>query len=388
MTEPVSILFLLPALPVGGAERQIAALVKALDRTRFCPIVACQHSLGPVAAEIVADGTPVHLLSDGRRLDLAFPARLIGLMRREHVKVVVSHGFSTGVAARLAAPFAGTPIRVLAEHSTGERDMSPARHRANRALAPLTSAWVSVANGQRDYLLQVKGVPPDRLHVIPNGIDAAPFLGGSGREALRREWNIPKDAPVAGILAALRPEKDHKTFLLAARFVIDELAGARFVIVGDGPLREDLAREVAVLDLGGHVVLAGRRNDVAAALAALDVSVLCSTDVETFPLAFLESMAAGLPLVGTRVGGLPEMIEEGRNGYLVRPRDPRGLADALLALLRDSERARRFGEESRRRVASEYSLERMVRGWEDLFDQLLKQAGAAPPRAGHASASG
>ena len=315
-------------------------------------------------------------------------ARLVALMRRERVEIVVSHGFSTGVAARVCAALAGTPVRVLAEHSTGERDMSPRRHRVNRLLAPLTTAWVSVAQGQRDYLLRGKGVPPGRLRLIPNGIDVGPFRGPGARDAVRREWGLAPDAPVAGILAALRPEKDHKTFLLAARFVVDELPAARFVIVGDGPLREDLAREVAVLDLVGHVVLAGRRSDVAAVLSALDLSVLCSTDVETFPLAFLESMASGLPLVGTRVGGLPEMIEEGRNGTLIRPRDPRGLADAMLHLLRDRECARRFGEESRVRVMREFSLERMVRGWEDLFCDLLTQAGrAAPARAGPAGAS-
>ncbi|MFN8179476.1 MAG: glycosyltransferase [bacterium] len=385
MAGPATVLFLLPALVVGGAERQIAALAQALDRRRFRPLVACQHALGPVAEEIERAGIPVRLLSGRSRADLAFFARLATLLRRERVRILVSHGFSTGVAARLVGPLAGTPVRILAEHSTGERDMSPARHRINRVLAPLGTAWVAVAHGQRDYLLRVKGIPEARLRVIPNGIDAAPFRGVVAREAVRAEWGFPPEARVAGILAALRPEKDHKTFLLAARFVADELPAARFVLVGDGPRREDLAREAAVLDLADRVVLAGPRKDVAAVLSAFDVSVLCSTDVETFPLAFLESMASGLPLVGTKVGGLPEMIAEGRNGLLVRSRDPRGLADAMLALLRDPDLARRYGEESRRRVESEFSLERMVRAWEDLFIELLPSAEAARPPGGAAS---
>jgi glycosyltransferase involved in cell wall biosynthesis len=250
--------------------------------------------------------------------------------------------------------------------------MSKVRHRVNRLLSPLGTAWVAVAHGQKEYLLREKGIPAARLRVIPNGIDPSPFRAAHGRDAVRAAWGFPPGARVAGILAALRPEKDHKTFLLAARFVADELPEARFVLVGDGPRREDLAREIAVLDLAERAVLAGPRHDVPAVLSAFDVSVLCSTDVETFPLAFLESMATGLPLIGTRVGGLPEMIAEGRNGMLVRPRDPRGLADAMLALLRDPDLARRYGEESRRRVEEEFSLERMVRAWEDLFTDLLR----------------
>jgi glycosyltransferase involved in cell wall biosynthesis len=187
------------------------------------------------------------------------------------------------------------------------------------------------------------------------------------------------------MLAVLRPEKDPKTFLLAARFVADELASARFVLVGDGPLRGDLAREIPVLDLEGRVVLAGRRSDIPDVLSAFDVSVLCSTDVETMPLAFLESMAAGLPLVGTRVGGLPELVAEERNGFLVRPRDPRGLADAMLSLLADPERTLRFGEQSRRRAHAEFSLDRMVRSYEELFERLLRDAGVTVPRVGAGS---
>ncbi len=387
MPEPVSLLFLVPALPVGGAERQIAALARALDPSRFRPVVACQHALGPVADELRAAGVPVHLLSGGARFDPGFLARTVALMRRERVRIVLSHGFSTGVAARVAAVLAGVPVRILAEHSTGERDMSAARHAVNRLLRPLGTAWVAVAHGQREYLTAVKGVPASRLHVIPNGIDPAPFGSAEARARVRRDWGIPDDAPVAGILAVLRPEKDHKTFLLAARFVADALPEARFVLVGDGPLAPDLAREVHALDLASRVVLAGRRDDIPAVLAAFDVSVLCSTDVETFPMAFLESMAAGLPLVGTRVGGLPEMIDDGRNGRLVRPRDPQGLADAMRELLADPARARALGEESRRRVCSEFSIGSMVRGYEDLFMRLLNRSPAASARSGPRAAS-
>lgn len=372
MPSPHAVLFLVPALPVGGAERQIAALVRALDRSRFRPIVACQHALGPVADEIV--DAPVHLLSHSARWDPRFLLRTAALMRREQVRVVLTHGFSTGVAARIAGVLAGVPVRILAEHSTGgERDMTPARHRVNRALCPWTSAWVALAEGQLPYLRDTKGIPAARIRLIPNGIDPAIFEAGDGRR-VRAECGIPEGAPVAGILAVLRPEKDHRTFLLAARFVADELAGAHFLVVGDGPCRADLEREAGVLDLASRVHFLGGRDDVPDVLAAFDVAVLCS-DVETLPLAFLEAMASRLPLVGTRVGGLPELIEPERNGLLVEPKDPRGLADAMLRVLRDPETARAWGRASRAALDARFTEQRMVRGYETLFTELLAARG-------------
>ena len=235
--------------------------------------------------------------------------------------------------------------------------MSPARHRLNRLLHPWTSAWVAVAHGQREYLTGTKRIPASRLRVIPNGIDPTPYRPAGARERVRDELGIPAEAPVAGILAVLRPEKDHRTFLTAARLVLDELPEARFVVVGDGPERERV------------------RHDVPAVLTAFDVSVLCSTDVETFPLAFLEAMATGLPLIGTRVGGLPEMIAEERNGLLVGPSDPQGLAAAMRHVLTDAGRRRAWGAESRRRVEEEFGVDRMVRAYQDLFEELLARRG-------------
>ena len=375
MTRPVSILFLFPALRVGGAERQAEALARRLDRRRWRAIVACQHERGEVAAALESAGIPVHLLSGPRRFEAGFLWRTLALVRREKVRLVLTHGFSTGVVGRLAGVLGGAPVRVVLEHSTGERDMTPGKHRVNQLLVPLTSAWVAVAHGQLDYLTQVKRIPADRIHVLHNGIDAAAYDLGAEREAarlrLRAEWGIDADAPLAGSIAVLRPEKDLQSFVRAAARVQQQLPAARFVVAGDGPLRDALQQQIAALGLEGRFVLAGWRNDVAAVLAALDVAVLCSTDVETFPLAFLEAMAAGLPLVGTRVGGLPEMIAEGVNGLLVSPGREEELAVALQHLLGDLDTARRLGAASRRRVVQEFGLERMVAGYEELFDRLL-----------------
>ena len=358
----------------------MATLARSLDRSRFRPLVGCQHELGPVADEMRAADVPVHLLSGKRRFDPAFLHRTRALVRREKVRVILTHGFSTGVVGRLAGWLGGAPVRLPTEHSVAEPEMTPVKHAVNRLLTGLTTGWIALARGQLGYLTETKGIPRGRIHVIPNGIDAAPFSPRGARERIRAELGIPAGAPVAGILAVLRPEKDHRTFLLAARFVADESPEARFLLVGDGPLEMDLRREASALGLDGRVVFTGRRSDVADVLSAFDVAVLCSIN-ETLPLAFLEAMATGLPLVGTRVGGLPEMIEEGGNGFLVSPRDPRGLADALIQILGNPELARRLGSRSRRRVESEFGLETMTRAYEDLFERLLREAGVTIPAA-------
>ncbi|MDP6801933.1 MAG: glycosyltransferase [Gemmatimonadota bacterium] len=377
--QPVTVLFLLPGLPVGGAERQIASLITGMDSRRFRPLVACQHRLGPVAEDLSAAGFPVHLLSCERSLDPAFLFRLAGLMRRERVQLVLSHGFSTGVVGRIAGVLSGVPARILAEHSTGERDLSPLRHRLNRLLAPLTAAWVSVADGQLDYLTREKRIPVDRIHRIYNGIESGALPTPEERASARQLLGIPGDVPVAGVIAVLRPEKDHRTFLLAARLTLDSLPEAQFLLIGDGPERTHLEREIVALGLTESVRILGFRQDVARLLPALDVSVLSSTDVETLPMAFLESMAAGLPLVATRVGGLPELIDEGSNGLLVPPRDPGALSEALSLVLKDPAKARAWGQESHRRVTRDFSRLGMVRAYEDLFAELLQARGVSLP---------
>jgi glycosyltransferase involved in cell wall biosynthesis len=373
-------MFLYPTLEVGGAERQVEALVTALDRARFRPIVAVQHASGRIGADLGAAGVPAHVLSDERRFHAAFFSRALKLMRHEGVRLVMTHGFSTGVVARLAGLLGGVPVRVLVEHTLEERDMNPVKHMLNRVLAPLATAWVAVTTAQLSYLTAVKRIPESRLHVIENGIDVTRYGNrkAEARARVRGELGIAETAPLAGCVAVLRPEKDLTTLVRAAEHVVKAMHEARFVIVGEGPERLALRREIVSRGLEGVVTLSGFRDDIADVLSAFDVSVL-SSSVEALPVAFLESMATGLPLVGTHVGALVELIQPERNGLLVPPHEPQMLGEALLRVLGDLETARRWGVESRRQVAERFGLDRTVRAYEQLFTKLLTEAGVEVP---------
>ena len=169
-----------------------------------------------------------------------------------------------------------------------------------------------------------------------NGVDPARFpLRLPVRDAaLAAELGIDDGAPVVGIVAVLRPEKDHETLLRAIRMVREEIPDAQLLVIGDGPQRGRLEALTAELGITAAVRFAGVRSDVGRVLGLLDVVTLSSYTVECFPMALLEAMASGVPTVGTAVGGVPEMIDDGTTGYVVPPRDPRALADALIKMLR------------------------------------------------------
>ena len=379
MSQPVPIMFLYPSLDVGGAERQMQILARGLDRACFRPLIAVQHARGRIGDELEAAGIPVHVLSDPRRFDIGFAARTRALMRREGVRLVMTHGFSTGVVARIASLLGGPPVRILAEHTTDESEMSAAKHLVNRCLARWATAWVAVTETQSAYLTNVKHIPASRLHFLPNGIDVERYGDHVGRARVREELGIAQSAALAGCVAGLRPEKDLFTLVRAAERVVRALPNAHFVIVGEGPERDALRHEIIARGLEHAVTLAGFRDDIPDVLSAFDVAVL-SSRIEALPVAFLEAMASGLPLVGPRVGGLVELIEPERNGLLVPPGDVEALGEALVRVLGDLDLARRWGAASRRRVVAKYSVDRMVRAYEQLFAELLVTAGVEIPK--------
>jgi glycosyltransferase involved in cell wall biosynthesis len=285
---------------------------------------------------------------------------LVSMARKTRPDVVVVRGYNAEVLGRLAARIAGVKHTIVWVHNIGDaRSRSSIRITIDRMLTRWSSAYFGVAEIQRQYMVDELGYPEGKIRIIYNGVDPAVFDTTTNRE-VRAEFGYTDDDRVVGIVAALRPEKDHATLLRAARMVIDEMPRARFLIVGDGETRVELEALCSDLRITSNVRFAGMRSDVARLLPAMDVFTLSSVTVECFPIALLEAMACARPAVCTAVGGIPEMITDGETGYLVPPKDSKRLASRLLRLLSDAPAAYRMGRAGRIRVEADFSLDRSV----------------------------
>jgi glycosyltransferase involved in cell wall biosynthesis len=345
---PHGVLYVAPDMRFGGAERHVATLLPALDRSRFRPSLCCLSGGGPMLAPIEAAGIPV--LDLGVRGRAALPGALVALvrhLRRTRPDVVMCHGTTAGLLARLAARAACVPAVIAWKHNVGHLGRHGATERiVERLVGGATTRWFGVSFAQVRYLTDHLGVDPERVRVIYNAVDAGPAPPP------------PPDADTVTIVsvAVLREEKGHGDLLEAFRQVAAVRPAARLALAGDGPLRDELAARVAAAGLGDRVELLGARSDVDAVLAGSDIVALASVTVENFPYAILEAMAAARPVVCTAVGGLPELVEDGITGHLVPARAPGALAQRLLALIDDPEGSVRMGAAGRERVRTRFTV--------------------------------
>jgi len=369
-------MFVQPSLTVGGAERHITHLVRLLDHERFECMVCCIKEPGALAGDVEAAGVQVVALRSGTRQAGSALVRLTRLMRRFRPHVVTMNGFNAEVLGRAAATVAGVPARVVWKHNCGDLRRRLRARALDRLLDPATDYYFGVAFGQVPYLVNELALRGDKIRIIRNGVDPAAYArpAEDRRREVAASLGIAPGDRVVGILAVLRPEKDHATFLRAGRRVIDRMPQARLLVVGDGPRRADSERLAAELGLGDRVIFAGMRSDVADVLGVIDVIVLSSFTIECFPFSILEAMSAGVPAVCTAIGGLPELIEDGVTGYLVAPRDPAGLAEGILRVLEPEGHSREMGAAARRRLEERFTLERSVRETERVLESIAAAA--------------
>jgi glycosyltransferase involved in cell wall biosynthesis len=266
---------------------------------------------------------------------------------------------------RIAARLVGAPVICCAIHSTGWPDVIERPNRW-RLLTHWTDAFIAVAEEHGRHLVEIEDFPAERVHVIPNGVDVRRFAPGEAAASLRASLGVAPHAPLVGVVAALRPEKDHATFLRMAALVREKLPATRFLVIGEGPERPALERLSRDLNLENAVKFLGNRSDVPELLSALDVFVLTS-QMEASPVSIMEAMACGKPVVAPRVGSIGESVIDGVTGYLVEPGSAVRAAERLLRLLTDPALAQRMGRAGRERVCETSSLENMVAGYEALL---------------------
>lgn len=364
--RPLRVLFMLTSMPVGGAETLLVNLMRSVDPHRLAPEVCCLKSRGPLGAALARE-FPVHDEFLHNKLDWRVIGRLRKLMIERQIDAVVTVGAGDKMFwGRLAAYFARVPVIASALHSTGWPD---GIGRLNRWLTPITDAFIAVADTHGQFLIDQERLPPEKVFVIPNGVDTSRFVPVfRGPSSARSIAGLPTEVPLCCIVAALRPEKNHERFLrIAARIRQQHAPTAEFVIVGDGPARAALETYSKSLNIDHAVHFLGSRRDVANVLAACNVFMLTS-DNEASPVSIMEAMACGLPVIAPDVGSVSEIVAHGKTGFVIKKTAEGEFADRCGQLLNDLPGAASMGAAGIRRIHDVGSLERMVQGYERLLE--------------------
>ncbi len=382
--KPVKILYLIGTLERGGTEGQLVELATRLDPNRFRPVV-CSLSLGGPYVETLREaGVPVHIVGfrgfkHGLWTVLYLPRiaeelrRLTRLMRAEQPAIVHGFLFWAYIIGTFAAKAVRVPIVVASRRSLGWfKAQKPHYLRLERLANRWTDLLVANSEAVKQDVMARERMPSAKIRVVYNGIDADRYARPPD-PILREELGIPAGAPVIGVVANLIHYKGHLVLLEACRRIREARPDTRVLLVGEGPCRKELHRRAANLGVAEMVCFLGSRRDVPELLAQISVAALPSLE-EGFPNAVLEAMAAGKPVVASRVGGVPEAVRHGETGLLVPPGDPDALAEGLLALLADPKRAAVMGRAGKERARVQFDMDRMVREMEAIYEELLSAA--------------
>ncbi len=374
--------------PTGGGERLAMQIALRLDPERFQRTLCVSRwddaglaatGVPEAITQLEEAGVELMRLERDSPLDLLAWRPLWKRMRAGEVDVVHAHKFGSNVWAAALARTAGVPVVITHEHNWSYDGQSYRRFLDRELIARRSDAFMAVSNENLRRMIEDEGIDPAKLMFVANGV---PHLNGTAvsGESLRAELGIAPTDPVIGTVAVLRKEKAVHLLVQAAAELVPAFPDLKVLVAGGGPEREGLealARELGVADSFRWL---GMRSDVPRVIEAFDVAVLSSI-WEGSPLSVMEFMQAGKPVVATRVGGVPELIDDGVTGLLVEPGDASGFADAIARLLRDPELRAEAGRRARERQQNEFDLDLMVGRLETVYERLYEQKRDRKPRA-------
>lgn len=364
-------------LGTGGMENGLVNLINRTPPGRYRHAVVCLADAGPFARRIGRPGVDVVSLDRGDGHSFALYWRLWKVLRHLAPSVVHTRNLAA-LEGQVPALFVPWARRVHGEHGRDVFDLHGASRRYNllrRAIRPLVQRYIAVSRDLEQWLVGTVGVAPTRVRQIYNGVDQDIFHPRTGgRPDLAPAGFVPPGGLVVGTVGRLAAVKDQATLVRAFAMALRDRPvwreRLRLAIVGDGPLRADLAARIHAEGIAPWVWLAGEREDVPDLLRMLDLFVLPSLG-EGISNTLLEAMATGLPAIATRVGGNPELVQDGVTGWLVLPGDPAALAQAVTAYVEDTARLQRHGAAGRAKVVASFGWERCVAQYLGVYDELL-----------------
>jgi glycosyltransferase involved in cell wall biosynthesis len=374
MADRKRVLLLIKGLAVGGAEKLLVSSLPYLDTKAFDYRVAYFLSeKNNLVSEIEKAGIPVTCLNINRLYDLSAVFRLTSHLRKEKIDILHIHSPHAGILGRIAARLSGVKVIAYTEHMPIDRLGVVARY-CNILTYPLDDLNIGVSNAVLKSVLHRLIIKHGKYVTVHNGID----LNTVSRQQtdikqIKKEFGIDPKFKIVGNVANLYPGKGHKYLLEAARIILDRYPDVVFLIVGKEKNIKDLEELKNLtkrLNIENRVIFAGFRQDTFRLIPAFDIFVLPSL-WEGFGIVLLEAMSFGKPVIASNVDGIPEIIDDGKNGYLVEPRNPDRIAEKTLFLLENPQICNQMGMDGKQKVFSHFSIEKKVKEVEKLYTELV-----------------
>lgn len=365
----INVLYLIATLDVGGAEGQLVELVKRLDKRKFNPAVCCLTRGGPLLEQELKEARIEYfILGKKFKFDFSVVFKLIHTLKQKNIHILHTRMFTSNAFGRVAGIFSRIPIIIATEDGV---DIWKSKFRLfiDWFLSHFTDRIICVSEGVRNFYHRYAGIPLSKLITIYGGIEITDKINID--EQKKEEFGFERNSTIITTIGRLVPSKGIKYLLYTVARIVEHSPNVRFLIIGEGPQKDELRGLAEKLEINKYVVFTGIRKDIQAILAITDIFVLPSTS-EGFGISILEAMAKTKPVVATGVGGVPEIIQDGINGFLVPPRSAESLAKKILFLLKNEEIACKIAQKGRKRIEKYFSIDETVSKTEELYETLTR----------------
>lgn len=368
-----NVLFLLDSLsPVGGAERVAVKIAISLKKLgKYSPVFCSTRSGGSLEDVLRTNNIEYLLLKRRRAFEVHKFIPLINLIREHNVKIIHSHNLGSNLWGGVIGSIAKVPV--LIAHKHGQDFSTLKSFLVDKIVGSLSQKIIFVSDYERRAFLERNGAFSEKCLTIYNGI-SIDNIDPQPKEDIRNKYRVPKGDYTVGIIARFVPEKDHRTFLLAAREVLKLRNDVRFLLIGDGITKTAMQSLSCDLGINDNTIFAGFVENITDLLPFIDIGCLSSTR-EGMGIALLEYMAFLKPIVSTNAGGIPEVVQDNINGFLVEAGDYKSMADRIITLVGDSKLRERMGTEGFSILKNKFTDSTMTNNIQNLYDHALKTAG-------------
>lgn len=359
---------------VGGAETLLLSMLRRIDKEKF-NFVICYGSKGILNGEFKKAGADIVALDAHLHFDIPAILKIKKVIEGKDIDIVHSHQPRLDLLGTIAARVARRPMVLTRHLSISESPINAFKRFifiiADRFTLNCVEKAICASKSIAEDLVVREGIERRKTDVIYAGLDLDIYDKEVQKGGTRKEFNIPLDAPLVGTIGRINAQKAHQYFLMAASEVLKEVPQARFLLIGDGPLKGAQEQLAKSLGIESNVVFTGFRSDIPEMIADMDIFALSSL-TEALAVVNMEAMAMRKPVVSFKVGGVSELVVDTQTGLLITPKDWRSFARAILKLIRDKQMAHEMGLAGRKRVEENFALETMVHRHEQLYRDILQ----------------